>query len=338
MEVLEGNFRELMDLGFTARMDETLDEISQGQESSKQYLRSFFLGEDGKPGLRQMVEERKREIPYPAFVVGNHPETGEPIVVRNGKDGSPFLQVGEGDAKRYGNVPEDLAPADLTLEKAVELLQQKAPEAESVGTHPETGRRLLLKNRQGFYLEVERTPEEIEAKVKPTWISLPPNVDPRQLTQEDIELLCSLPREIGPHPDSGKPILFKVGKFGAYLECGEDRRTVEDWRSAAQMEVAQATEILAQPKFGARRSAPSALKEFGEIAGAAGPVKVMSGRFGPYVTDGETNATLPRGTDPLTLSAEQAAEILSAKREAGPSQRKPFKRKGTAKKTSPKKK
>ena len=297
MEVLQLNFAELMDLGFTAKMDEALDDISEGKTNSKAYLKGFFLG-NGKPGLKTIVDERKKAIPYPAFFIGTMPETNEPIVVRNGKDGAPFIQVGEDGNKRYANVPEDLAPADLTLEKAVELLNQKATPAESVGIEPVSGRRLLLKNRQGFYLEVERTPDELESKVKPTWISLPPSVDPRRLSQEDLAFLCQLPKEIGKHPDSASPILFKVGKFGAYLECGVERRTVEDWRAAETMTIAQAAEILSQPKFRVARAAPSALKEFGQLEGAAGPVKVLSGRFGPYVTDGETNATLPRVPTP----------------------------------------
>jgi len=329
-EVLQGNFEELMDLGFTARMDEVLDEISEGKANSKKYLKDFFLG-NGRPGLKTMVDERKKEIPYPKFIVGNHPDTGEQILVRNGKDGSPFLQVGDEGNKRYANVPDDVAPGDLTLEKALELLNQKAAPAESVGTDPATGRKLLLKNRQGFYLEVERTPEEIEAKVKPTWISVPPGVDPRELPQSDLDFLCSLPKTIGTHPENGQPILFKVGKFGAYLENGTERRTVDDWRSATTLDVEKSLEILALPKFRTARTAAAPLAEFGQLEGAAGPVKVMSGRFGPYVTDGETNATLPKGTDPVTLTVEQAQDLLSRKRAAGPSTRKPIKRKVAAK-------
>ncbi len=321
MEVLEGNFGELMDLGFTARMDEALDEISDGSANSKKYLHDFFLGTAEKPGLKPMVDERKKEIPYPAFVVGKVPETDDTILVRNGKDGNPFLQVGEGDKKRYANIPEDVAPADLTVEKAIELLNQKEASTESVGFEPITGRRLLLKNRQGFYLEVERTTEEIERKDKPTWVSVPPGVDPRNLSQEELSFLCSLPKEIGVHPEGGEKILFKVGKFGAYLECGSERRTVLEWKSATTMTVPEAVEILLQPKFRTARAAPAALKEFGKLEGCAGPVKVLSGRFGPYVTDGEVNATLPKSLNPEDMSPEAAQELLARKREAGPSVR-----------------
>jgi DNA topoisomerase-1 len=321
MEVLEGNFNELMDLGFTAKMDEALDEISEGKADSKLYLHSFFLGSEGKMGLKTMVDERKKAIPFPAFIVGTHPETGEQILVRTGKDGHPFLQIGEGDAKRYSNVPEDLAPADLSVDKAIELLDSKPAEAESIGTHPATGRKLLLKNRQGFYLEVERTPEEIEQKAKPIWISVPPNVDPRTLTESELNFVCSLPREVGSNSENGAPILFRIGKFGAYLECGAERRTVEEWKAGQTMTVEEAMERLSQPKFKTARSAPAALKEFGQLEGAAGPVRLLSGRFGPYVTDGETNATLPKGTDPASMEPAEALRLLVVKREAGPSTR-----------------
>ncbi|HSI72958.1 MAG TPA: type I DNA topoisomerase [Fimbriimonas sp.] len=332
-EVLEGNFHELTDLGFTARMDDELDRIAGGERDSKGYLKEFFLGEDGKKGLRPLVEERKREIPYPAFEVGPHPETGEPMVVRQGKDGRPFLQIGDESNKRYANVPEDLAPGDLTPEKAVELLAQKEAPAESIGIDPSTGRRLLVKFRQGYYLEVERTPEEIEAKEKPTWISLPPGVDPKTLGQEDLNQLASLPKEIGSDPESGQPVSFRMGKFGAYLEMGSERRTVDDWRAGISMSLEDALERLKQPKFGAKRGTPSALKEFGELEGAAGPVKLLAGRFGPYLTDGEVNATIPRGTDPASVTPEQAIQLLKAKREAGPSTRKFVRKKATTSKT-----
>ncbi len=333
MEVLENNFGELMDLGFTAHMDEALDRISEGKDDSKRYLKEFFMGTDSKMGLHQLVEERAKEIPYPNFQVGNDPETGEPIVVRNGRDGGAFIQLGEGDNRRFADVPDDLAPADLTLEKAVELLAQRKASPESVGIHPQTGRNLLLRNKGGFYLEVERTPAEVEAKDKPVWISVPPGADPREMSQEDLDFLSSLPRTIGNHPDDGEPVVFKVGKFGAYIEHEGERRTADDWTEGKAMSLDRALEILALPKGRSARVPVAPLKEFGQFEGAAGPVRVLSGRFGPYITDGETNATLPKGTDPETLDAEAAKRILDAKREAGPSAKKPVRR--TAAKKAP---
>jgi DNA topoisomerase-1 len=335
MEVLEINFQEFMDFGFTARMDDVLDDIASGEAERTGYLREFFLGNGDKKGLKGLVDERRREIPYPAFIVGKHPESEEEVLVRINRNGQPFLQLGPAENKKFADIPEDVAPADLSVERALELLDKRSAPSESIGDDPVTGRRLLLKNRNGFYLEVERTPEEIEAKVKPTWVSLPPNVDPRQLSEEDLTLLRSLPRDIGKHPETGQPISFKVGKFGAYLECGVERRTVEDWKAGASMSPTVAAEILAQPKYkSARSSSPSEFQNFGQADGAAGPVRVLSGRYGPYVTDGETNATLPKGQDPQGISKEEALALLHAKREAGPSKR-PF-RKGGRKTTTTK--
>jgi len=322
MEVLEKGFHEFMELGFTARMDEVLDEISEGKCDPKKYLKEFFLGGNGKPGLKPLVEERRREIPFPAFEVGKDPESGEAIVVRNGRDGRPFLQLGADENKKYANVPEDLAPADLTVERAIELLSQKVAPAESIGVDQVTGRRLLVKQRAGYYLEVERTPEEIERKEKPRWVSLPPGVNPHDLSQEDLDLLCALPRVIGRRPESGDEIVFRIGKFGPYVQAGSEIRNVEDWRAAASITVEGAEEILKLPKGGrAAAKASGPIQEFGPLDGSAGPVRVLAGRFGPYVTDGETNATLPKGKDPATITAEEALDLLARKRAAGPSKR-----------------
>lgn len=335
-QVLENNFQELMDLGFTARMDEVLDEISEGKENPKSYLDGFFLGERG---LKTLVDARKREIAYPNVLVGQHPEDAADIIVRNGKDGRPFLQHGDATTKRFADIPDDVAPADLTVDMAVELLNKKSAPAESIGFDPTTGRRLILKYRQGYYLEVERTPEEIENKVKPTWVSLPPDADPKTLSQEDLNYLCSLPKTIGKHPETNQVIEFRIGKFGPYLESGEERRTVEDWRLAQDLDVDRAVEILAMPKGRPVRKVSAPIAEFGEIEGAAGPVKVLAGRFGPYVTDGTTNATLPKGIDPAKFTAEDAKVLLDRKREAGPAApRKPLRKTATAKKTAAPKK
>ncbi len=348
MEVLVKGFGEFMELDFTRNMDDELDEIASGKASAKKYLKEFFLGSGEHPGLKKAVDERKKELPYPAYEVGKHPDNGAPIIVRNGKDGDSFLQYEEGETKRYANVPEDLAPADLTVEKALELFSQKAPTAEVIGKHPVSGRNLLLKQRGNFYIEVERTPEEIEAKEKPTWVSLPPNTDPRTLSTEDLDLLCSLPKTIGTNPETGDTIEFRIGKYGPYIQGGKEIRNIEDWRVGVNLTVDQATEILKQPKFQrAARAAVAPLQSFGQVEGAAGEVKVLSGRFGPYVTDGETNATLPKGKDPASITVEEAMELLIKKREAGPSTRfvkkkssakKPAATKAPAKKSAAKKK
>ncbi len=343
IDVLDNSFKEFVDFGFTARLEGALDEISEGDCDPKKYLNDFFLGKDQSSGLKNLVDARKKDIPYPNFLVGNHPDTGEPIIVRNGKDGSPFLQVGSEENKRYANVPEDLAPAELTVEKAIELLDQRHAPAAEAGIDPVTGRKLLIKQRGSYYLQVEQTPEEIERKEKPRFISLPPGADPYQLPQEDLDILATLPKVIGINPESGDEITFRIGKYGPYVQSGSEIRNIEDWKTGAKLTLDEALEVLKQPKSARTRAAAAGpIQEFGTLDGAAGPVRVLAGRFGPYVTDGTTNATLPKGKDPATITAEEAADLLQKKREAGPSpkfaRRKSTSKKATTKKNSTKKK
>ncbi len=318
METLESHFGEFMDLRFTATMDEALDAIANGKVSSKDYLRRFFLGENGHVGLKPAVDQRKRGIPYPAIPIGGHPDSGEPIVVRWGKDGRPFLQLGE--KKRFASIPEGVAPDEMTVQRALELFAGKPEEPDSIGAHPESGRRLLLKKRDGYYLEVERTPEELATKSKPVWVGIPRGVDPRSLTQQDLDYLCRLPVEIGRHPDSGEPILFRIGKYGPYIQCGPEMRTAPDWRGGLTMSVEDCLALLAMDKRAAARSTQprGPILELGKLEGASGPVRVMPGRFGPYVTDGTVNATLPKNLDPASLTPEQAVDLLQKKAAAGP--------------------
>lgn len=336
VHLLDENFGEFMDLGFTAQMDESLDEIADGRLDSKKYLGEFFFGTDSHPGLKPAVDERKRAIPFPSYLVGEHPALSVPIIVRIGKDGGAFLQYEGETGKMYANVPEDLAPADLSVERALELYEQKGGAPEEIGFHPDSGKKLYLKQgRDGFYLEVERDeqtdnppPETTgkkggkkkEAKAKPVWVSVPHGVDPRELPKEELDALCRLPRTVGQHPATGDPVTFRIGKFGPYVQCGPEIRNVEDWRKGLSISLEEALELLAQPKF-AKRAAAAAIKEFGPIEGAAGPVKVLSGRFGPYVTDGTTNATLPKTMDPEAVTPESALELLLKKAAAGPSKK-----------------
>jgi DNA topoisomerase-1 len=233
-----------------------------------------------------------------------------------------------------------MAPGDLTVDIACELLAKKALGPETIGVDPVTGRNLLVRNRNGFYLETERTPEEVEKKVKPRWISLPPGVDPTQLSPEILDQICRLPKEIGKHPEMKSAILLKIGKFGSYLECGAETRSV-DWEQGLKMSVEEAVTVLAQPKGAAARRAAGPIKEFGPLEGAAGPVKVLAGRFGPYVTDGATNATLPKDMTPEDITPEQAVELLKARAAAGPPVKRRFARKAakpTTKRTAVKRK
>ncbi len=338
MEILENHFAEFMDLKFTAAMDSTLDAIANGKDDAKAYLQRFFFGGNGDPGLREAVRERRREIPFPSIRLGAEPSSGKAVAVRMGKNGRPFLQVGDGEDRRFANIPSSVDPEDLSLTRALELISGDPPAPESIGVHPVSGKRLLLRERNGYYLEVERTPQEVEAKVKPTWVALPTGVDPRHLSEAEIAFLCSLPKTIGEHPETGEPILFRLGKYGPFIQSGEEMRSVGDWRDGISLNVAQCVEILSQPKEAASRKARKSagpILEFGELAGAKGPVRVLAGRYGPYVTDGKTNATLPKGTDPKSVTPEMAMELLRARAaavEANGSQGRPYRRRRFASK------
>lgn len=319
MELLENHFHEFATLDFTRQMDESLDEIAEGRAKRAAYLQEFFLGDSG---LKTAVENRKKEIPFPAFFVGKDPESQEDIVIRITRDGGAFLQLGPRENKNYASIPDDMAPAEVTLEKAVELLKSKSAPQEEFFTDPANGRRLFLKNRGGYYLQEEQTEEEMAAKVKPRFVSLPDG-SPYDLSQEDLAQLCQLPRVIGQDPSTGLEVVYKMGKYGGYLESGTERRTLANWRDGLTTSLGEALSTLAAPKGKAAARGPELLKEFGDISPG---IKVLAGRFGPYVTDGEINATLPKGTDPLQLSLELAQDLIQKKREAGPSTRSGWKK------------
>lgn len=318
-QLLEGSFPDLVDIGFTAEMEDELDEIASGKRDMVAHLKEFYFG-DKTPGILEKVEKKGPEIPFP------HIPLDEGLVVRIGRNG-PFVQRGEGGPGNTASIPEDLAPADLNAAKAAELLEQKAKGPEAIGTDPKTGRAILSKSgRFGPYLELEQTPEEVAAGTKPTRVGLPPGVSPAQLAAGDLEILTSYPKVLGNHPQTGEPITLLLGRYGPYLQSGGQNANAGDWREAIGMTVEMAVAMLAEGGKGRKSGAPEPLKELGEADGLAGPVKVMSGRYGPYVTDGSTNATIPKGTDPESITLAQAAELIKARAAAGPAKKKPKRR------------
>lgn len=324
IQLLEGSFPDLVDIGFTAEMEDELDEIASGKRDMVAHLKEFYFGNES-PGILEKVEKKGPEIPFPQIPLD------EGLVVRIGRNG-PFVQRGEGGPGNTASIPEDLAPADLDAAKALELLEQRAKGPEAIGTDSKTGRAILSKSgRFGPYLELEQTPEEVAAGIKPTRVGLPPGVSPDELKAGDLEILTSYPKVLGNHPQTGEPITLLLGRYGPYLQCGGQNANVGDWREAIGMSVEMAAAMLAEGGKGRKSRTPEPLKELGEADGLAGPVKVMSGRYGPYVTDGSTNATIPKGTDPESITLAQAAELIKARAAAGPAKKK-TKRRATRKK------
>ncbi|MBL8061224.1 MAG: type I DNA topoisomerase [Chthonomonas sp.] len=310
-DLLAENFEELVDLKFTARMEDELDEIAEGKRDSVKHLRNFYSGDHG---LDHQVSAKSEDIPYPAIPIGND------ITLKVGRFGT-YIQRGD----QRASVPEGTIPADFDVEKAEALLGGPA----AVGVDAKSGQKVLVKSgRFGTYLEVAQTEEEKESGEKPRRASLPNGVRAEDLTEEDMQILLSFPRELG--AKDGAPVTVLIGRYGPFVKSGDEIRNIADWRVAGRVTLQEAIEILAQPKaFGKRstsREPAAALQEFGKLEGAQGNVRVLSGRYGPYVTDGKTNATLPKHLSPESITADQALELLKAKAAAGPSKKKPFRR------------
>ncbi len=314
--LLEKQFGDLVETGFTALMEDELDEVAAGKMAWDTLVSDFYRGGESDPGLSRRVEES--EVTYPSIPLGTDPDTREEISVKVGRYG-PYVRRGEGGRENVASIPENLAPDELTLEAALVLLRAKNGDQEPVATDPVTGRPVMLKSgRFGEYLELGQTEEEQEKKRKPRRVSLPRGVKSADLTSEMAQKLIQLPRVLGEHPENGEAISTGLGRYGPFLKRGDEFRNLESWERACDLTLEQALEILKLPKPASRRfgAKKTVLKELGEIEGAAGPVKVLDGRYGPYVTDGKTNATVPKGTDPLEVTPEQAQAMLDAKRKA----------------------
>lgn len=314
-ELLEKHFQDLVDTHFTARMEDELDQIADGKRDWVKHLHDFYRGKK-QDGLESQVKGQEKNIPFPSLPIGVDPQTKEPITVRVGKFG-PFLQREPGGAGNTANLPDNMAPAELTLEAALDLLSKKEHVPEALFVDPNSGRCVFHRSgRFGDYLELDQSVEEKEAGEKPRRITLPRDLKPHDLEETEVHLLLRFPYSLGKHPENGQDIQVLIGGYGAYVKCGEETRNIPDWRHAASLPVAEAVGLLSAPKGGRERTPLGEIKPiqaFGQLEGAQGEVRVLPGRFGPYVTDGKTNATIPRGTDPTKVTADMAMELLKAK-------------------------
>ncbi|GIV03452.1 MAG: DNA topoisomerase 1 [Fimbriimonadales bacterium] len=313
-ELMMRHFPSFVDLKFTARMEDDLDDIAKAERDMVAELREFYYGTEEKPGLKPRIEQEMPKVEPPQVPIGPDPTTGEMIYARVGRYGE-YIQRGEGDGAVRATLPPNTAPADLTPEQAAALLDGKE---EPITTDPETGRPVYLKTgRYGAYLEVQPA-EGDDGKPKRT--SLPKSLKPENLDEETARKLLTLPRELGKHPESGEPVLAALGPYGPYVQHGREFRSLPNLDALFTVTLDEALTLLSQPKQGRRKSAEP-IKELGEAEGCAGPIKVMKGRYGPYVTDGKTNATLPKDFDPEQVTLEQAAELIRTKAAAGPVKR-----------------
>ena len=341
ISLLEQHFTALVDYAFTARMEDELDAIARGDEATEPWLRRFYFGVDDaerkngnrgvalmSSGLHALVSEDHLEgidaRAVNTLAIGTDPE-GRDIAVRVGRYG-PYLQRGEQNA----NVPEDLPPAELSLAMAIELLDKPSGDRE-LGTDPETELPVLL--REGRYGNYVQLGEAGEGKDKPRTCSLLRTMTAEDVTLADALKLLSLPRDVGPDAE-GTMITSTTGRYGPYIARGADRRSLESDDQIFSVTVEEALHLLAQPRTRSRRAAPPPLKELGADPVSGETITLREGRFGPYVTDGETNASLRREDSVDQLTPERAQELLQLRRERGPSKKR--KKKATKKKTAKK--
>jgi DNA topoisomerase-1 len=300
--LLERHFPSLVDTSFTARMEEELDEIAEGAAEWLPYLEHFFLGPQG---LESLVKRGQEEIdPREASTVVLEDLAAR---VRIGKFG-PFVEVPEGDGVVTASLPEGVAPADLTEEQVASLVRVKTEGPESLGEDPETGKPVfLLTGRFGPYVQLG---EAVEGE-KPKRASLPKGVTPESLDLKLALRLLSLPRTLGVHPESGKPVQAGVGRFGPFVVLDGDFRSLGPDDDVYTVELRRALELLAQPKGTRQRATAKVLREMGPHPADGEPVNVYEGRYGPYVKHGDTNASLPRGVSPDQLGMDQALSLLA---------------------------
>jgi DNA topoisomerase I len=305
-QLLEGHFERLVDYDFTARMEDDLDRIAAGQEARTEWLQRFYFG-DGAPGLRALVTDHLDEID--ARAVNSIPIPGSDVVVRVGRYG-PYLERGEERA----SLPPDVAPDELTATAAEELLARPSDDR-TLGDDPETGHEILVKaGRYGPYV-TETLPEGADGK--PRTASLFASMSPETVTLEEALQLLTLPRTLEA-PD-GEEIVLANGRYGPFVKKGTETRSLESEEQLFTLTAEEALAILAQPRQRRGRGAPKPpLRELGTDAGSGKPIVVKEGRFGPYVTDGETNASLRRTDDVESITLERATDLLAERRAKGP--------------------
>ncbi|WP_062521815.1 type I DNA topoisomerase [Demequina silvatica] len=334
IRLLEEHFAWLIDYDFTADMEEDLDKIAGGHLSRIDWLSEFYFGsgedEDGRgQGLKRLVEDLG-DIDARA---NSTFEIGDGIALRVGKYG-PYLEREVDGEKQTASVPDELAPDELTVAKAEELLQNQGGDERVLGTHPESGLEIVAKaGRFGPYV-TEVLPED--AKGRPKTASLFKSMALETVTLDQALRLMSLPRVVGVDPATNEEITAQNGRFGPYLKKGTDSRTIESEQQLLDITLEEALAIYAQPKRGRGRAATPPLKEFGEDPTSGKPIVAKSGRFGDYITDGVTNVTIPKTETVESVTPERAIELLAEKRAKGPA-KKPARRTAAKKPTTRKK-
>jgi DNA topoisomerase-1 len=311
---LEENFGKLIDYEFTASMEEDLDRIADGELNYLDWLKHFYFGGDDLDGLLYTATHILDQDPR---AINSMPITDQ-ITLRTGQYG-PYLEIfGEPNAdgadengRRIVNIPEGLAPDELTPQKAQELVDAPVVTDKVLGVDPETGFEVLFKDgRYGPYVVLDDP-----SATKPKTGSLFKTMDPHQIDLETALSLLALPRKVGVDPESGLDIMVQNGKFGPYLTKGKESRSLGSEDQIFTITLEEALELYAQPKYGGRRTAATPLREFGEDPASKGQVTIKTGQFGAYVSDTFVNATIPKDDNIEDMTADRAFELLAIRRE-----------------------
>jgi DNA topoisomerase I len=338
VRLLEEHFASLVDYDFTASMEDDLDRIAGGTEDRSAWLGRFYFGgagvDGGRTGLKPLVDDLG-DIDARGI---NSVDIGEGITLRVGRYG-PYLEAPsqtEGGEPQRAAVPDDVAPDELTVERARELLATQGDGDRELGADPATGRAVVARSgRFGPYV-TEVLPDDAPKSAKPRTSSLFKSMQLQTVTLDDALRLLSLPRVVGVDPATGEEITAQNGRYGPYLKKGTDSRSLESEEQLFDVTLERALAIYAEPKRGrGARAATPPLRELGADPVSGAPVVVKEGRFGPYVTDGTVNATLRKDDAVESVTLERAAELLAEKRAKGPGTkpaRKPAARKPAAKK------
>jgi DNA topoisomerase-1 len=300
---LEENFGDLVDYEFTAKMEEDLDRIALGELDRSSWLQNFYFADSGlKNTVESLGESDPRSI--------NSFDIAPGIQLRTGKYG-PYLEVMADEERRIVNIPEGLTPDELTHDKALELINAPAAEDRILGKEPASGLDIIVKDgRYGAYVSLVD-----EGNPKPKTASLFKSMSVATVSLEEAVKLLSLPRVLGVDPETGAEITAQNGKYGPYLKRGTDSRSLTSEEQIFELSLEEAIEIYKQPKYGARRTASTPLREFGEDPASGKPVVAKTGQFGNYVTDGVINATVPKDEPLDELSNDRAFELLAIRRE-----------------------
>jgi DNA topoisomerase-1 len=321
IQLLENHFHQLVDYGFTSQMENTLDEIAEGKVDYLPYLKQFYLG---KNGLAEQVKQKEKIIDpetsrtvllthvpgihvkigrYGAYLIKENPHTPKKDTAKKGKK--------EESSELHASIPEDVAPADLNEEKIKEILEAAARGPQSIGKDPKSGKNVyVLSGRFGPYVQLG---EVTEAEPKPRRASIPKLEDPKNITLERALQLLSLPRDLGPHPETGKMIQANIGRFGPYVVHENDYRSLKKDDDVYTISLERALELLKEEKK-IRRGA-QAIREVGKHPKDEKIIQIYDGKYGMYIKHGDLNATLPDTIKPEDLTLEQAVAILKEREE-----------------------